>query len=132
MKGTWRVYLVSGLLACVVAAGTAFVTVRFLVIPPEPTSPNTLPVSPLTQLTPNAIIWEGVTELRWGVEREVFYEAPFAAPPKLTFPDGLDGTRCEVVDQKAGSFKLRRAAAGSLGEPAVAKVKWKAERQSAK
>jgi hypothetical protein len=62
----------------------------------------------------------------------VFYEAPFAAPPNMTFPEGLDQTRCQVADQKAGSFKLRREARGFPGEPNIAKVKWKAEGQPAK
>jgi hypothetical protein len=71
-------------------------------------------------------------EVSWGKELEVFYKAPFAAPPSLTFPDGLDKTRCEVTDQKAGSFKLRRARMGFGGEPNLAQVKWKAEGQPAK
>ena len=47
---------------------------------------------------------------------------PFATPPYLSFPDGLED--CEVVDQKPGSFKLRRYAAGGN---TWASVKWKAE-----
>jgi hypothetical protein len=75
---------------------------------------------------------EGVAEMAWGAELEVFYKVPFAAPPNLTFPDGLDQTRCQVADQKAGSFKLRRSASGFAGEPTIAKVKWKAEGLPAK
>ena len=78
------------------------------------------------------MILEGVVEVPWGAEPEVFYQAPFAAPPNLTFPDGLDQTRCQVADPKAGSFKLRRAASGFAGEPGIAKVKWKAEGQPAR
>jgi hypothetical protein len=119
MQVAWRVYLVSALLACVVAVGTSIVTVRLLV--PTP-----------TQSPANIMILEGVAEVPWGAEPEVFYKTLFAAPPNLTFPDGLDETRCQVADQKAGSFKLRRAASGFAGEPTIAKVKWKAEGQRAK
>lgn len=132
MQRTWQVYLVSALLACIVAAGTALVTVRLLVPPPATSSPNTVPGSSPAPSAANTMIWDGVVEVGWGKEPEVFYKAPFAAPPHLTFPDGLDGTRCEVVDQKAGSFKLRRATTGFAGEPSIAKVKWKAEGQAAK
>jgi hypothetical protein len=117
MQATWRVYLVSALVACAVAAATAFVTVR-LFAPPPGQSPNTM-------------ILEGVAEVSWGGEPEVFYKTSFAAPPYLTFPEGLDH-QCQLADQKAGSFKLRRAASGFAGEPNVAKVKWKAEGQPAK
>lgn len=118
MQPAWRVYAVSALVACVVAAPTAFVTVR-LVVPPAGHSPN-------------AMTQEGVAEVPWGAELEVFYKAPFAAPPNLTFPDGLDQTRCRVADQKVGSFKLLRDKSGFAGEPNVAKVKWKAEGQPVK
>jgi hypothetical protein len=69
-----RVYLVSALLACVVAArvaaGTAFVTVRLLA--PAPTQ------------SANTVILEGIAEVRFGEELEVFYKTPFAEPPHLT------------------------------------------------
>lgn len=130
MQGVWRVYLISALLACVCGAGTALVTVRLLV--PSPPEPSTLPVSPAGQQSSTSTILEGVVEVPWGKEPEVFYKAPFAAPPNLTFPDGLDNTRCEVTEQKAGSFKLRRASGGFAGEPTIAKVKWKAEGLPAK
>jgi hypothetical protein len=125
MQVPWRVYLVSALLACVVAAGTAFITVRVLVAPAQQSPSNG--VSAPGAAAP----LDGVAEVGWGKEVEVFYPTPFAAPPNLTFPDGLDGTYCEVVEQKAGSFKMRRAASGLRG-PWIAKVKWKAEGQPAK
>jgi hypothetical protein len=129
MQGAWRVYLISALLSCAFGAGTAFVTVRLLVPAPGQSLSSTLPVSPAAQSSP---ILEDVVEMPWGREVEVFYKAPFAAPPHLTFPDGLENTRCEVTDQKAGSFKLRRSPVGPFGEPNIAKVKWKAEGQPAK
>jgi hypothetical protein len=107
MQTPWRVYLVSALVACVVASATAFVTVRLLVSS--------------QQSSPSTMILDGVVEAGWGEEPEVFYKAPFAAPPNLTFPDGLDNTRCQVTDQKAGSFKLKRGTTGFPGEPTVAK-----------
>jgi hypothetical protein len=112
MQATWRVYLVSALIACVVAVGTTFVTVRLLVPPGAPSG--------------TFQVLEGVAEVPWGAELDVFYKSPFAAPPNLTFPEGLDHS-CHLDDQKVGSFRLRRNAAGFAGEPSVAKVKWKAE-----
>ena len=117
MPATWRVYLVSMLLACVVAAGTAFLTVRLL--------------APSASPPPNTLVLDGVAEMPWGDELEVFYKAPFSAPPILTFPQGLEGSQCHVAEQKAGSFKLLRDKGGLVG-PNVAKVTWKAEGQSAK
>jgi hypothetical protein len=125
MQVPWRVYLVSTLLACVVAAATAFISVRLLVAPAQQSPSNSQPAPGAGEPL------DGVAEVGWGKEVEVFYKAPFAAPPNLTFPDGLDGTYCEVVEQKAGSFKMRRAASGLSG-PWIAKVKWKAEGQAAK
>jgi hypothetical protein len=119
MQSTWRVYLVSALLACVVAAVTALVTVRLLVSPTVQ--------SPTVQSS-NTMILEGVVDLARGAEREVFYKTPFAAPPSLTFPEGLEQW-VQVTDQKAGSFKLQR---GPNFGPDVAKVKWKAEGQPVK
>jgi hypothetical protein len=80
------------------------------------------------------MILEDVVEVPLGIPTEVFFKAPFAAPPHLTFPDGLINVRCELTDQKATSFKLERGAsrAGVPGEPAIAKVKWKAEGQPVK
>jgi hypothetical protein len=116
MQATWRVYVVSALPACVVAAlvaaGTAFVTVRLLV-PDQTRSANTVTL-------------EGTAEVRFGEELEVFYKTRFAEPPHLTFPEGLGN--CQVVDQKAASFKLRRDPAGDAGKHYPG-VKWKAEGQ---
>ncbi len=116
MQATWRVYLTSALLACVVAAATALVVVRLLVPPAGQSS--------------NVMTLEGVAEVPWGVELEVFYKAPFAAPPYLTFPEGLEHN-CKVVDQKATSFKLRRSPGGQASSQ-YPNVKWKAEGQPAK
>src|SRR5262245_24369874 len=116
MQSMWRVYLVSALLACVVAAlvaaGTAYFTVRLLGPAPAPSA--------------NTVILEGAAEVRFGQELEVFYKTPFAQPPHLTFPEGLGN--CHVVDQKAGSFKRRRDPAGDAGK-SYPGVKWKAEGQ---
>jgi hypothetical protein len=131
MQGAWRVYLISALLSCVVGAATAFITVRLLVPAPAQSPLNTVTDSPAAQSLANTVVLEGVVEVPLGKEPEEMYKAPFAAPPHLTFPDGLNKT-CEVTDQKAGSFKLRRATTVPLDEPAVAKVKWKAEGQAAK
>ncbi len=132
MQAMWRVYLVSVLLACavavVVATGTAFVTVRLLV-PAPAESAKTVILAPAPTESAKTVILEGIAEVRWGEELEVFYKSPFASPPHLTFPGGLDST-CHVADQKATSFKIRRDNAGQAGNQ-FPKVKWKAEGQSA-
>jgi hypothetical protein len=132
MREAWRVYLVSSLLSCVVAAGTALVTVRLLDRATAQSPANSAPGSPGVPSSPNTVIWEDIVEMRIGGEHEVFYKAPFASPPHLIFPDGLATMQCEVTDQKAGSFKLRRAGVVPYGAPDPAKVKWKAEGQPAK
>jgi hypothetical protein len=132
MQAMWRVYLVSVLLACVVAvvvaAGTAFITVRLLV-PAPGESAKTVISAPAPTESEKSVILEGTAELRWGEELEVFYKRPFGSPPHLTFPGGLDGT-CHIADQKATSFKIRRDNAGQAGNQ-FPNVKWKAEGQSA-
>jgi hypothetical protein len=124
----WRVYLLSALLACVVAAVTAFVTVRLLPQPPAPDTPRTQ-------------ILEGVANVPMGGNHkvfpeqfrlEVFYTTAFASPPHLTFPEGLsDGTNyvCRLVEQKAGSFILERE---PFSGPSTAPIKWRAEGVPAK
>ncbi len=59
-------------------------------------------------------------------EMQVFYRAPFASPPKLTFPEGLPDD-CFVVEQKADSFKLGRDVSTRGLYQTVARVKWRAE-----
>jgi hypothetical protein len=128
MQATWRVYLVSVLLACVaafvVASLTAFVTVQLLVPARVADASNETRTS--TEST-KTVVLEGTAEVRWGEEVEVFYKQPFASPPYLTFPGGLDAT-CHFADQKARSFKLRRDNAGQAGAQ-FPKVIWKAEGQ---
>ena len=51
-----------------------------------------------------------------------------AWPPHLSFPEGL-ANGCQVADQKAGGFKLRRSESSGL---VFAKIKWKAEGQPGK
>jgi hypothetical protein len=128
MQPAWRVYLVSALVACVVAAATAFVTVRLLA-PPVGQSPG--PTNAAAGQPPTVPL-EGVEEMPRGRKIEVFYKIPFAAPPHLTFPEGLRQYSCEVEEQKAGSFVLKRSGASPPSEPFIAIVKWKAEGQPAK
>jgi hypothetical protein len=118
VQGSWKVYLISSLLACVVSAATAVITVFLL-----GSGPGTFS---------GVVTQEGVAEVPWGADFEVFYRTPFANPPALTFPEGLGDTRCHVTDQKAGSFKLQREKSGFAGEPTIVKLKWKAEGQPAK
>jgi len=114
---TLRICLISASVAAVVAAvvgvGAAFVTVRCLPV--------------LAGQSTNGAIQEGTTEVRWGEEVEVFYKPPFANPPDLKFPEGLENN-CHVSDRKAASFKLRRDVGGSPG-PQYPAVKWRAEGQ---
>jgi len=114
-----RVYLVSALVSAVVAAvvgaGAAFVTGRYVAsFSPQSVGPSAGAIS----------VQEGTAEARWGEIVDVFYNPPFAVPPNLTFPDGLDNT-CHV-ERKADSFKLRRDAGGIPG-PQYPAVRWKAE-----
>ena len=119
MQPMWRVYLVSGFLASAVAAGTALVIIWFAASPPAHAT----------------VVLEGEAEVPLAPsteqpsELEVFYQSPFAAPPHLTFPEGL-ANGCQVAEQKAGSFKLRRIQSGA--GLVYAKVKWKAEGRPAK
>jgi hypothetical protein len=112
MSATWRVYMVSALIACGVAAATTLLTLRLAA----------------ARLANEAVVQEGLVELNFdggpevSREREVYYKAPFAEPPNLTFPGGLQGV--EVADQKAGSFKLRRFDKGGLINGSV---QWRAE-----
>jgi hypothetical protein len=131
----WRVYVLSALIACGVAVATTLLTMRL-------NNPTTTP-SPAADTgakgnnppqTPTTVVLEGVAEVHLAKSREepaeldVFYKAAFAAPPQLTFPEGLsDG--CQVADQKAGGFKLRRTDSSGL---IFSKVKWKAEGQPGK
>jgi hypothetical protein len=79
MQPTWRVYLVSGLLASAVAAGTALVTVR-LAAPPGAHAPNRDSRAEAT------VILEGEAEeplarsTEQPSELEVFYKTPFFPP----------------------------------------------------
>jgi hypothetical protein len=123
MNSTWRVYLVSALIACAVAAGTAFVTVWL--VTPRPVSITD------AAAIPDTAVLEGVAEVPFGSEVEVVYKTSFATTPKLTLVDFWE-CHCEATDQKAGSFRLKRVSTGVSGEPDVAKVKWKAEGQPAK
>src|SRR5262245_4870349 len=126
MQAAWRVYLVSAVLSCVVAAATALVTVRIAGLAKE-TDAGGIPSSPLSR----TVVLEGVAKVPLAGEKpselDVFYKTPFASPPYLTFPDGLSDS-CVVADQKPASFKLRRTAtAGTV----YAEVKWRAEGQPA-
>ncbi len=113
MAGAWRVYLISGLISLVVTVATMLVMSRLVAISPS-----------------NTQTLEGVANVPWGVQLEVFYKNPFASPPYLTFPEGLE-ENCKVMDQKSASFKLVRADGGRAGDH-FPNVKWKAEGQPVK
>lgn len=127
MQATWRVYLVSAVLSCAVAAATALVTIRIAGPAKGTDAGGSPPVSPSA-----TIVLEGVAKVPCAGEKpaelDVFYKTPFASPPYLTFPDGLTES-CVVADQKAESFKLRRTATAGT---AYVEVKWRAEGQPAK
>lgn len=151
MQLHWRIYLLSALVSCVVAGVTTLVVVRLAAprtgwatstearpapAPAAQTTATTLPAAAAaSQPAPGVqtLVQEGVARVHLAQRREepyeldVFYKVPFASPPYLSFPDGLED--CEVADQKPASFKLRRYAAGG---DTWATVKWKAEGQPAK
>jgi hypothetical protein len=133
----WRAYVLCALIACVVAVATTLVTMRLInstAAPSAGADPGTKGNNPPQAST--TVVLEGLAEVHRAKSREepaeleVFYKAPFAAPPHLTFPEGLDHDGCQVADQKAGGFKLRRTEYN--GGLVIAKVKWKAEGQPAK
>ncbi len=106
----WCVYLFSGLIASVVGGVTTFIIVQF-------TKPG----------VPQTVALEGEAEVSNPGTRVVYYKAPFASPPYLTFPDGLGGYR--ITEEKAESFKLERFASGAgISET----IRWKAEGRPAK
>ncbi len=128
-RGTmWRVYLVSALIACVVAVSTTLVTLRLAALP-APSTQGTRGGEDPSHAGNSTVVLEDVVEVPLAKSRsepqemEVFYKTPFAAPPHLTFPENLEGG-VQVAEQKAGSFKLRRTATDGL---IYVKVKWRAE-----
>jgi hypothetical protein len=131
----WRVYVFCALIACGVAVATTLLTMRLsnsTAVPSSGTDPGPKGNNP--PQTPATVVLEGVAEVHLArssedpAELEVFYKAPFAGPPHLTFPEGLDNG-CQVADQKVGGFKLRRIEKNGL---TFVKVKWKAEGQPGK
>jgi hypothetical protein len=82
------------------------------------------------RLPPPPVTLNGLVDLRQGATPDAItvpYRSPFAAPPRLTFPQGHDGWK--ITDERANSFSLNRS------DPA-AKVSnlipWKAEGQPAR
>jgi hypothetical protein len=122
MQSELRVYVISALIAAVVAAATAFTAVRLL--GPSASQSQSQPHVE----SPSTMVLEGVAEVPRGEEAVVHYKTSFGAPPYLTFPEGL-ANDLQVAEQKADSFTLR-ATPGQFVP--VRKVKWKAEGQSAK
>ena len=108
----WRVYLLSGLIACVAGTVTAFITVQV-----------TAPAAPHTR----TVTLEGEESLEPPNEKVVYYKTPFESPPYITTPSGFDPSY-QITDQKAESFKLTRVLPATVG----ARLKWKAEGQPAK
>lgn len=109
--------VVSGLVAAVVASAVSLAVV-FLIAP-----------AGRGLFSAETVIQESFAEvpLRGNTmkgETEVFYLRPFAAPPKLIFPESLGG--CFVMEQKADSFKLGRDVTGASGY-GIGPVKWRAE-----
>lgn len=101
----WRVYVLSGLIACAVAAVTAYVTVR-LALPggsaPLPGAPSGPQMEPFEQSGP----FDGA-----GGQGEVHFPVPFASPPNVKL-DYL-GRTTVVVEVKPTGFKWRDVGAGS-------------------
>jgi hypothetical protein len=127
----WRTYVLSSVISCVVAAATALVTVRLA--SPAP-GPDPRSAGGGVRQADATVVLEGVPEVPCAKSREepaeveVFDKAAFAAPPHLTFPEGLtDG--CQVADQKAGGFKLRRIETSGR---VSSSVKWRAEGEPSK
>lgn len=111
----WRVYVRSGLVACVVAAVTSAVTTCATVR-------LALPGGTLAQ----TVTHDGEEWLAEGTETVVYYKTPFVSPPNLHITPGDPPGRCQFTDLTAESFKLR-----NLDDHPVT-LKWKAEGRPAK
>ena len=107
----WRVYVLSGLIACVVASATALITVY---------------VASPAVLQARTVTLEGDEILEVGTDKVIYYRTPFASPPYLTTGTGEHRGLYKISDQKAESFRLE-----NLDQRRVT-VKWKAEGQPAK
>src|SRR5687768_1735833 len=102
----WRVYVLPGLVACVVATATTLITL-YLAVPGV--------------LQARTVTLEGDEILDGGTEKVIYYKTPFASPPYLTTATGEHRGLYKISDQKAESFKLE-----ILDQRRVT-VKWKAE-----
>lgn len=110
----WRVYLLSAVIACIVGAATAFITVQL--------TKTTGAKSSADSGSWGVLVLEGEEDLGSDIERVVYYKTPFASPPHLT----TTGTeQYKITEQKAESFKLQRPMTFTPGT----KLKWKAEGQ---
>jgi hypothetical protein len=107
----WRVYVLSGLIACVVAAVTAYVTVRLALpggsaaptaTPQGPPAPGSAELEPFEQSGP----FDGS-----GGQGEVHFPIPFASLPNVK----LDyiGRTTVVAEVKPTGFKWKDIGAGS-------------------
>ena len=117
---TWRGYVLVAAVAGLVAAAVSLAVVFLL----GPKLGN--PIAPATTVVEDDVAEVALRGDSRKGETKVFYQNPFASPPKLTFPAGLsDGVF--VLEQTAEGFKLGRDVTGYRGYLTVAKVTWRAE-----
>jgi hypothetical protein len=107
----WRVYVCSGLIACVVAAVTAYVTVRFT-LPTGSGAPPAAPQHPETSAQPALEPFEQSGPFDGaGGQGEVNFPIPFASPPNVKLD--YSGRTTVVVETKPTGFKWKDVGAGS-------------------
>src|SRR5262245_49805659 len=101
----WRVYVLSGLIACLVAAVTAYVTVRLAVTPQGSATPANS-VSPELAIFEQSGPFDGT-----GGQGETNFPSPYAYPPNVKLDYG--GRTTAVVEIKTTGFKWKDIGAGS-------------------
>ena len=103
MQQVWRVYLVSAFVACLVAAVTAFLTVRLAAPPPAQTSnvdaggkvgdPNPKDTAPGKRVAPRPALevleQTGTFFIIEGESGAVGFPFPYAEPPAVEISEGL-------------------------------------------
>ena len=100
----WRVYVLSGLIACFVAAVTAYVTVC-IAIPPQGSA------TPANSVSPELVIFEQNGPFDGaGGQGETNFPIPYAYPPNVKLD--YTGRIIAVLEVKTTGFKWKDVGAG--------------------
>jgi hypothetical protein len=123
----WRVYLLSGLIACACGTAAAVLTVQL-------SKPATSQASDADKVTTwgmradGTVTQEGqetfhVTNKNLTPDKTVYYRRPFGSVPHLTLV-GSETYNARITDQKVDCFKVQIFPENTFGELTI---KWKAE-----